>query len=135
VVRRFFFYGTLRRGQSNHHLVSGAVESVVPATTAGRIYHLPAGYPALTDGDGVVHGDLVTFAAGGLRELVARLDDLEGVVEGAPEKSLYLRELRWTRTARGRARAWCYVFPAERLAGGAGELVEGGDWVKSRQGR
>lgn len=44
---RLFVYGTLKRGQCNHHLCRGA-RSIQPATLAGRLYYAPPGYPALT---------------------------------------------------------------------------------------
>ncbi|MEZ4321183.1 MAG: gamma-glutamylcyclotransferase family protein [Myxococcota bacterium] len=78
-----FVYGTLMRG-----FPQGAMLKRFPhvaATTAGRIYRLPAGYPALRVGaDGTVHGELVR----GVDDRVLRLlDQYEGVDEG-----LYTRE-------------------------------------------
>lgn len=42
-----FVYGTLMRGEANHpHFCADAL-AVKAATTIGRLFHLPAGYPAL----------------------------------------------------------------------------------------
>jgi gamma-glutamylcyclotransferase (GGCT)/AIG2-like uncharacterized protein YtfP len=40
-------YGTLRRGMANHDRFCFDVLDVVPASTAGRLYDLPYGFPAL----------------------------------------------------------------------------------------
>jgi gamma-glutamylcyclotransferase (GGCT)/AIG2-like uncharacterized protein YtfP len=44
---RLFVYGTLKRGYWNHDRFCSQAVSIEPATTWGRLYHLPAGYPAL----------------------------------------------------------------------------------------
>ncbi len=40
-------YGTLKRGFWNHDRFCGNAIDIQPATTWGRLYQLPAGYPAL----------------------------------------------------------------------------------------
>lgn len=134
MTRRFFFYGTLRRGQVNHHLVEHA-ERVVHATVEGRLVHLPAGYPALVPGEGTVEGELFTFAARHVPPLLERLDELEGYDPRRRAKSLYLRELVWARARSGRSRAWVYVFPPARLEGRVLDVVPGGDWVEYLRSR
>lgn len=42
-----FFYGTLKRGQSNHELYCQGAVRIEPATTLGRLYELPFGFPGL----------------------------------------------------------------------------------------
>ncbi len=42
-----FFYGTMKRGQSNHDRFCRAALRVEPATTLGRLYELPFGFPGL----------------------------------------------------------------------------------------
>ncbi len=42
-----FVYGTLKRGERNHDAYCGRAVSVEKATVRGRLYGLPAGYPAL----------------------------------------------------------------------------------------
>jgi gamma-glutamylcyclotransferase (GGCT)/AIG2-like uncharacterized protein YtfP len=44
---RLFVYGTLKRGYWNHDRFCSQAVHIEPATTWGRLYHLPAGYPAL----------------------------------------------------------------------------------------
>lgn len=40
-------YGTLKRGQWNHDWFCRQAVDIRPATVTGRLYHLPAGYPAV----------------------------------------------------------------------------------------
>jgi gamma-glutamylcyclotransferase (GGCT)/AIG2-like uncharacterized protein YtfP len=55
---RIFVYGTLKRGYWNHDRFCSRAISIEPATTWGRLYHLPAGFPALEIPDGCIlaHG-------------------------------------------------------------------------------
>lgn len=45
---RVFVYGTLKRGFHNHERLCQSAVACIPATAWGRLYHLPAGYPALS---------------------------------------------------------------------------------------
>jgi gamma-glutamylcyclotransferase (GGCT)/AIG2-like uncharacterized protein YtfP len=47
ILLSMFFYGTLKRGQSNHARFCRAALRVEPATTLGRLYELPFGFPGL----------------------------------------------------------------------------------------
>lgn len=51
---RVFVYGTLKRGLSNHSPLCDGAESIVPARVWGRLYDLPAGYPAVVIPDAAV---------------------------------------------------------------------------------
>jgi gamma-glutamylcyclotransferase (GGCT)/AIG2-like uncharacterized protein YtfP len=44
---RLFVYGTLKRGFENHRKLCQGVRSVEAAEIGGKVYALPAGYPAL----------------------------------------------------------------------------------------
>jgi gamma-glutamylcyclotransferase (GGCT)/AIG2-like uncharacterized protein YtfP len=44
---RLFVYGTLKKGFWNFDRFCTRAISIEPATTWGRLYHLPAGFPAL----------------------------------------------------------------------------------------
>jgi len=44
---RLFVYGTLKRGGRHHARLCAGAHAVEPATVWGRLYHLPAGFPAL----------------------------------------------------------------------------------------
>ncbi|HEB77224.1 MAG TPA: gamma-glutamylcyclotransferase [Methylothermaceae bacterium] len=46
-ILRIFVYGTLKRGYWNHDRFCRGAISIEQATVWGRLYHLPAGFPAL----------------------------------------------------------------------------------------
>lgn len=132
-----FVYGTLREGGSNHGwLLRTHPEGLTRAWVAGRLFQLPAGYPALVPGPepsepppgkGWVRGDFVGYEdAEELESALADLDPLEGVEEG-----LFSREILPVVLDGGqRYRAWVYMFHVERLPRLQREAVEigGGDW-------
>ena len=95
-----FVYGTLKRGQSNHHLIADVVREVVAATVAGRLYDLGP-FPALGPGGDRVHGELVLIAPALLLPTLRLLDQLEGFVPSDPRGSIYLREIAEATTDRG----------------------------------
>jgi len=96
-----FVYGTLKRGQANHHWLSGAPwrgEIVL----AGLVLHDLGPFPMAVEGEGTVRGELYAVDAAGL----ARLD----VLEGYPR--LYTRQTRPLPDGR---RAWVYVGRAAQV--------------------
>jgi gamma-glutamylcyclotransferase (GGCT)/AIG2-like uncharacterized protein YtfP len=88
----FFVYGTLKRGQSNHQLIAGALRDVAIATVRGRLYDVGP-FPALADGDDRVYGEVLTIDPNTLPRLLAILDDLEGYDPSDPGGSMYVRRL------------------------------------------
>ena len=109
-----FVYGTLREGGANHAWLQRThPEGRTCAWVAGRLFHLPAGYPALVPGaepggpppgPGWVRGDFVGYED----------EVLPVVLEGGH-----------------RFKAWAYVFHVERLPRLEREAVEiqDGDWA------
>ena len=95
-----FVYGTLKRGQANHHLIAAAVRAITPATVAGRLYDLGP-FPALGPGDDRVRGELLLVEPTLLPETLAILDELEGYQPTDPHGSIYLREVVPALTADG----------------------------------
>lgn len=123
-----FVYGTLLAAGGQGHVIGGLPR--IEATAVGRLYRMPAGYPAMTVGGGagagsgtgrgagLVIGELVEGVSDGLLGLV---DRYEGVHDG-----LYERRVIEV-TARGRiVAAWAYVMidPSER----GGVLIPSGKW-------
>lgn len=115
-MTRLFVYGTLMQGGSNAAVLVGLRREA--ATARGLLYDLPAGYPALAVGDGVVHGELVHDVSDAV---LAILDRYEGVAEG-----LYQRVdapiTVGARTVVGQL--YLMTDPAER----GGRLVRSGRW-------
>jgi gamma-glutamylcyclotransferase (GGCT)/AIG2-like uncharacterized protein YtfP len=132
-----FVYGTLREGGSNHAWLKRThPEGSTGGWVAGRLFHLPAGYPALVPqpapdlsppGSGWVRGEFVGYEdEADLESALADLDPLEGVEEG-----LFSREILPVVLDGGLAyRAWVYVFHVERLPILERDAIElpSGDW-------
>lgn len=109
-----FVYGTLMPGQREAARL-GPLHRQRPAHTPGRLYHLPAGYPALVeDPASWVYGVVVELAEPG--RLVA-LDDYEG--------PLYQRERSVAVTPEGPIEVWCWRMRLADLPPGARLLPQG----------
>jgi len=132
-----FVYGTLREGGTNHAwLLRTHPEGLTRAWVAGRLFHLPAGYPALVPGPepdtpppspGWVVGDFVGYDdVGELDSALVDLDPLEGVEEGLFTRTV----LPLILDSGHRYQAWVYVFHVERLPRLERDATEilGGDW-------
>ena len=124
--RHVFVYGTLMTGGWNHQALCADALSVEPATARGTLYLLPAGFPAMVEGDGTVHGEAMTFPD--LAAKLIELDRLEGYRPGCPGRSLYLRRVVEVCLVRSGVvvPAWCYVWRGG-LPGGA-RLLASGRW-------
>jgi gamma-glutamylaminecyclotransferase len=107
-----FVYGTLLRGEVNHHLLRGA-EWLGPHRTAPCFTLLRVGaYPGAVRGGGsAIQGEVFRVDTAGLH----RLDQLEEYPR------LYDRQL--IPTAYGRA--WCYLYRGRRRDR---RVIQGGDW-------
>lgn len=91
-----FTYGTLRRGHEAARLLEGC-ERIGPATVAGSLYDIDGEYPALVlAGAGRVEGEIWRCPP----EVLARLDEYEGVSEGL---------FRRVATEAGGLACWVYV--------------------------
>ena len=103
-----FVYGTLMRDEVAHDMVCRA-ETIVPARARGRLYELPAGYPALINVDdpaGFVIGELCLFDE--ISQVLEALDAYEGNEYVRVRKPVVALEPAHVRTV-----AWCYVIPPE----------------------
>lgn len=154
-----FVYGTLKRGERNHDAFCGGAMTTEETTVRGRLYDLPAGYPALVVPEEDVHalgtadpsrdaaeggrhsavgagpaGDLAVFG-----ELLTFddpeirlpvLDTLEGFVPGDPS-SPYCRVLIPTFTENGATQlAWAYVVNEA-----SGRRLPSGRWSGTKRTR
>lgn len=103
---RVAVYGTLKRGQSNHHILAGARFLGRDRMQALRLFDLGP-YPAVVQVpvSGRSAGVLVEIYAVNERQLT-RVDQLEDHRPEAPGKGLYQRELFPTR----HGNAWVYLY-------------------------
>lgn len=102
-----FVYGTLLSDGPRAGLVPGRRR---PGRVDGRLYAMPAGYPALVLGGGEVEGEVVD----GVTEAQLRLiDHYEGLAEG-----LYERVVCDVRVGGRTVGAWVYVMARPEARGG-----------------
>jgi gamma-glutamylcyclotransferase (GGCT)/AIG2-like uncharacterized protein YtfP len=112
-----FVYGTLRRGQSNHAEL-GHARFLREVATAPRYELVDLGeYPALLEGGSTaVQGELYEID----EELLAHLDEFEGVPALYQRKSIALQDVQ-------SARAEGYVM--RRRSAGRAPRLRHGDWT------
>jgi len=125
-VDAVFVYGTLLCGESNAHVLHGAlVRRVTDAALHGATLHeTPEPYPVMRlGGDGVVHGELVELHD--IEAALGPLDALEDFTGYGRRDRLYHRTLVRVRTADGERLAWTYVA-GEAIV--AGERIGSGRW-------
>jgi gamma-glutamylcyclotransferase (GGCT)/AIG2-like uncharacterized protein YtfP len=131
-------YGTLRRGECNHDLLSSATFLGL-GTVEGTIRELPASatraypYPALVDSEPAAGGNVVVelYRLPDIASL-HRLDALETYLPADEAGSEYVRREAAVHDGPAR-RAWVYRYSGDPLA--MGESIAGGDWVTFRSVR
>lgn len=104
-----FVFGTLRRGERNHHLLEGRCERMLPARLPGfaKIELLMIGRE---DGESV-DGELYFPCRDHFEETMAACDELEGIPPGRDAGPEYRRLRVIVQTAEGDRVAWAYVHP------------------------
>jgi gamma-glutamylcyclotransferase (GGCT)/AIG2-like uncharacterized protein YtfP len=108
-------YGTLKRGQANHHWLAGARflgRCLLRGLTLHNLGPYPMAVPA-SDQEPVVHAELYGLPPGGLE----RLDQLEDYPQEYDRRLWLLDDGR---------RAWVYVGPPEQVQGCA--VMSTGTW-------
>ena len=126
-AKHILVYGTLLKGAANHARFCGDALTIEPASTRGRLYHLPAGFPAMIEApDGTVYGEAMTFPD--LEATLAGIDFLEGYRPDRPEHSLYLRRVQPVTLLRSGQTipAYCYLWGGELPPGTV--AVPSGRW-------
>jgi gamma-glutamylcyclotransferase (GGCT)/AIG2-like uncharacterized protein YtfP len=101
-------YGTLKRGEANHHLLAeGRSAHVADGYVRGALYDLGP-YPALVDGVGRVAVEVYRLRDDSLLELLDQLEDYRPLDEAASE---YLRRRVGVAVSdSGTLDAWVYLF-------------------------
>ena len=127
---KIFVYGTLKPGEANYQ--SYCAENIVeylPAVTKGLLYELPIGYPAMTIGEGNVHGFVLSFRN---PEILLDLDNLEDYhPERPPEKNEYQRQKIQVFTSNGQnlGVVWIYLMSPEKVQLLNGKNLPSGFWT------
>jgi gamma-glutamylcyclotransferase (GGCT)/AIG2-like uncharacterized protein YtfP len=126
-----FVYGTLKRGQLNSSLLTPYARSTERGWISGRLFDVGL-FPALTEGEGQVYGELVRLDAENLAEVLAVIDALEEYREDDPDRSTYLRRMVEVTTERGdTAPAYAYFYNVAHVGIPCVDSfppVESGEW-------
>lgn len=126
---KVFVYGTLKPGGSNYQrYCAGKVVEETSAIAHGKLFALKLGYPAMTTGDGKVHGFLLSFADSAV---LLNLDELEDYdQERKAAQNLYNRhEIQtYDLDARSLGTAWVYLMTPEQVRRYGGVALPCGCW-------
>ena len=126
-VNRLFVYGTLTVGGILHDRWCGDALTIEPASTTGRLYDLPLGFPAMVRGGrDPVYGQAMTFPD--LKATLEKLDLLEGYDAEYPRRSMFLRRVRPVSLLDSgkKVHAYCYFWRGCLPEGAV--LVPSGRW-------
>jgi gamma-glutamylcyclotransferase (GGCT)/AIG2-like uncharacterized protein YtfP len=109
----FFVYGTLKRGQLNCSLIEPHARWIERAYTSGRLFDVGL-FPALVEGEGTVHGELVHLDAMDVPRLLSLIDRLEDFRPEDPGGSMYVRRVvEVTTDSNHRVPAYAYFYNCE----------------------
>ena len=128
-MHRLFVYGSLKFGENNHNRIfSGYDIKITSAWTFGELYDL--GYfPALTDGNNKVYGELIEFNN---LEILTRVDSLEGYRGENSNFNFYDRKEIHVFTDKNEITAWAYFLNKSKIIESDGELITSGVWSNYR---
>ena len=129
-MHRVFVYGTLKKGFSNHNrILAGYDVKITPAWTYGELYDLGLGFPAMTEGNLKVYGDLLEFND---LKIIHRIDMLEGFKGFDSPYNFYKRTEIKVYNDKYSTTAWAYLLEKERILDSNGLLISSGTWRKYR---
>lgn len=105
-----FVFGTLRRGEPNHHYLDGFYDRVLPAVLSGYARIAPL---MIAERDGAeVIGEVYFLTESRYDKTLAGCDELEEIPPGTLVGHEYERRLVRVTTDEGPLEAWAYVQPA-----------------------
>ena len=126
---KVFVYGTLKPGGASYQrYCSDYVVEAYPMLAKGQLFALPVGYPAMSMGEGWVHGFLLWFQDA---KILNQLDEYEGYELGrSPQQNLYQRELIevFNPMKKPRGFAWAYLMTSRQICHRGGVLLPEGRW-------
>lgn len=125
-----FVYGTLKPGEYYFpQYCEGRVIAWCEAIAPGLLYDLPMGYPAMTPGDGTVHGVVLTFSSSTVLNELDELEDFDP--NRAPQFNEYNRVQMEVVGLNGALikGVWAYVMEAKRVVKVGGVLIPDGRWT------
>lgn len=126
---KVFVYGTLKPGEYNYErYCAGKVIAAQPATAYGRLFALPVGYPAMTTGEEIVYGVLLSFSDLAILQDLDRLEDYDP--HRLPAENEYHRTQIEVFYLSGERLdfAWIYLMTPEQVERRGGVPVASGYW-------
>jgi gamma-glutamylcyclotransferase (GGCT)/AIG2-like uncharacterized protein YtfP len=131
-----FVYGTLRRGESNYHLLKDRTALELPATISGMVLYGLRGFPMMMEVDsagGKVYGELMTIDPAIYNAVMVALDQLEDY-DPVTDSGMYFRVKRDVQLDDGRSvTAWTYLGNPIYLSTVPHDMIAHGDWCRYRQ--
>lgn len=104
-----FVFGTLRRGEPNHHYLDGFYDRVLPATLPG--YGRVAPLMIARQDGAKVDGEVFFLTPSRYSQTLSGCDELEEIPLGTLVGHEYERRLVRIHTSEGVLEAWAYVQP------------------------
>lgn len=123
---KVFFYGSLMRKFPQKIFTSPHIVPVKEDTIGGVMYSFGR-FPAVVEGEGVIHGEVHELVGEGGKAMLDSLDSFEGYHEESPERSMYLRKEVITDSGE---QVYVYIYNGNPH----GEIVPDGDWFKHCNG-
>jgi gamma-glutamylcyclotransferase (GGCT)/AIG2-like uncharacterized protein YtfP len=128
-VLKVFVYGTLKPGECNYlRYCAGIVVEEKCAIAQGLLFSLPFGYPAMTPGNSLVKGFVLSFST---YEILHQLDWLEDYDPQRPTtQNEYYRQLIdiYDTAKQPLGTAWAYLMTLEQVKAYQGILLPNGWW-------
>lgn len=129
-MTKVFVYGTLRKGESNHSLISAWVKSITPASVRGWMFDL-GDYPAIVEGSGFVYGEILEFDDP--EEAIRRMDWLEDY-HGPGHRENHYERVETEAVMEGglteKVQVYQYVLQQKAALAEHYPLIKSGDWLK-----
>jgi gamma-glutamylcyclotransferase (GGCT)/AIG2-like uncharacterized protein YtfP len=126
-----FVYGTLKPGEAAYkRYCEPYVVKAQVAWVQGHLFHLPQGYPALTEGDRWVEGTWLQLRDAAA---IAQMDAFEDYIPTRPDtENLYVRRPCdvFSRARRPLGRAWVYRMERQQVLALGGIEVPTGVWSR-----
>lgn len=128
-MNSIFVYGTLMKGFDNHEkFLSDYITEQKKGWMKGKLYHLPYGYPAVIEGEGIVRGEI--YYLRNIEDVLPKLDWLEDFNQ-AGTNEMYIR-LKQKVQDENNSISLCYVYfwSPKRINEllNTGVYIEDGDW-------
>ncbi|MBD2605444.1 gamma-glutamylcyclotransferase [Scytonema hofmannii FACHB-248] len=126
---KVFVYGTLKPGEANYQRYCAfQVVDAKKAYTFGKLFALPMGYPAMTLGDSLVYGYLLTFVDS---KVLNNLDILEDYQPSRQmSQNLYNRQEVEIYDLEGRSlgMSWVYLMTPNQVSQLKGSRQQRDGW-------